>query len=53
MLSATILAIFFVPVFFVWVRSHTHPDAAPPADTHGAAPEHPPGTLVPQPEPPP
>jgi hydrophobe/amphiphile efflux-1 (HAE1) family protein len=53
MLSATILAIFFVPVFFVWVRSHTHPDAAAPAGAGAAPYAHPPGTLVPQPEPPP
>ena len=50
MLSATILAIFFVPVFFVWVRAHVKPKgAAAPPEPQG----HPPGTLVPTPEAPP
>jgi multidrug efflux pump len=50
MISATILAIFFVPVFFVWVRSHVGPkDATQPPEPKG----HPPGSLMPTPEAPP
>ncbi len=50
MLSATVLAVFFVPVFFVWVRTRGKlRNEAPPAPGGG----HPPGTLVPSPEEPP
>ena len=50
MLSATVLAVFFVPVFFVWVRSRVRPQEAPaPAAPAG----HPPGTLMPHGEAPP
>ena len=48
MISATILAVFFVPVFFVWVRSHVGPRNAAPAAASGAEPV---GTPAPTPEP--
>ena len=50
MISATILAIFFVPVFFVWVRSHVGTQKVAPPDVPKG---HPPGTLLPPQEPPP